>query len=144
MPHACKVDAVYAAMNMNPAHRFVPTSAEGVQFGPFVPMSFIAGLLVVPCFACPTLIHSPFLPQLHQLRSSPQSKRSLINAVWWLAAALSSRTVVPFQIRCRIWCSRELSHDVLVDVRLLQFLITCETMLVAIRSRKNALSEVAH
>src|SRR6266849_10167297 len=83
-----------------------------IRFHSF-PISFIAGALVAPCFACPTAdtFHSVLASVASIGGAPPQSGAVHCSpAVSWLAALLPRAPSCPFQPRCRTWCSRESSQ----------------------------------
>jgi len=114
-------DAVYAPMNMNPAHRFVRLLLERSPIRvPFVPISFIAGLLVVPCFAVPDCLYISLSSCLSFAQTGPSSTAigsgALIQLLVVLAALFLAHRL-PFQLRCRS-VFPDCHNDVLVNVRL--------------------------
>src|SRR6267143_4407582 len=119
-------------MNMNPAHRFVPTfCSRGVQFGSICSRSpSLLGYLLRRVLYARLLKHfTQFLPQLQQL-----------------AELLRSRKLCIVHLLCRGWPRYFLAHrralfnddvesgvpgnshnKVLVECQVVQFLITCDT-----------------
>src|SRR6267143_6745212 len=108
-----EVDAIHAAHEHEsgaPLRSDLPLKRSPIRFHLF-PISFIAAVLVVPCFACPTAdtFHS-VLASVASTGGAPRQSEEVhcSPAVWWLAALLPRAPSCPFQLRCRIWCSREL------------------------------------
>jgi len=119
-------------MNMNPAHRFVPTfCSRGVQFGSICSRSpSLLGYLLCRALRARLLIHfTQFLPQLHQLAELLRSRKRCIHQLLcggWPRSFLAHRRAL-FNYDVESGVPGNCHNDVLVECQVVQFLITCDT-----------------
>src|SRR6267143_1103426 len=119
-------------MNMNPAHRFVPSfRSRGVQFGSICSRSpSLLGYLLCRALRARLLIHfTQFLPQLHQLAELLRSRKRCIDQLLcggWPRSFLAHRRAL-FNYDVESGVPGNCHNDVLVECQVVQFLITCDT-----------------
>src|ERR1700675_3400378 len=107
-----EVDAVHTAHEHESGAPFPSEllfERRPIRFHSF-PISFIAGALVVPYFACPTADTFHSVLASAALAAGVHLRSGVVHcwpAVSWPAALLPHAPSYPFQLRCRISCSLE-------------------------------------